>query len=659
MAGEFVDAPAPAAPPAAGGGEFVDAPGPNSNPISAVTNWAKNNIARPVGGAIQYGHAHPVTALMNVLGAPQRGLQAAETGGDVGKAIMTPSEGSKLTKAFKTKIGLQGLEDGPLAGGDLGHKMARSALNTGLDVVNDPLTFAPVGKIVRLGGKLVPGAAKGVQAATDAFKESKLGKALDPEADFEGLTDKGKATFQAIQNGTKQALKAIQEKEESVVRKYADAIRSGQMPAEVATLFRDVKNVPGAARGMRPQDVVSALARDRKPLLKEAQNRMLRNAGLLRSTKLSKAELAAIKDPKTRALKIAQRNLKPNPSAGLFQDYSRAEETQKALGKVVNPGPQGRPNFAIDLARKATRLGNKAFLANPVPHTLNLTSLAYNKYGAPTAIKGLVNAARIATGTTGKGKLAQNIGELQKTGAKSEYSNIFDEMGLTGSTHLPGSRAAAKIANKALIPAQRFSNFAQHKILNSTETGLRAAALDAEKAGGKQGVEAARNIHKTFGTGPKSAAIRDIGDLGTPFAEFHLSTAPASGLSALANHPGRVTNAMKAQRDMNSEVNPGGPEYRSSVPGLSVARVLADPLSYFSNLGPISALQSPYGVPSQLKKGASGVANVAGDVATQFVPGAQQMLAIKQLIEQKHGKMGEQAMSDLIASLIGGYYAKK
>ena len=51
-----------------------------------------DKAAKPIGSAIDYGHKHPLEAVMNVLGAPQRGLQAAELGrlGNVGKAIMTP-----------------------------------------------------------------------------------------------------------------------------------------------------------------------------------------------------------------------------------------------------------------------------------------------------------------------------------------------------------------------------------------------------------------------------------------------------------------------------------------------------------------------------------------------------------------------------------------
>lgn len=600
-----------------------------------------DKIAKPVGNALQYGQQHPFDAAMNVLGAPQRGLQALETGGNVGHSIMTPSTGPALQKAVKSKIGLTGLEAGPLAGNDLGHKLMRGAADTALDVVNDPLTFAPIGKAAKFVGKILPGAAKAVEGGVDALKGTKVGKALDPESDLKGLTDKGKATFEAIQNRAVSNVKSMADKEEAVIRQYADEIRKGNMPPQVAALFRKSSNVPVIKPGTRPQDVVSALARDRSSVKFAQQNSELRNAGLINGAK--SAPKITLKNP-----------------GDLFTDPAQMDAVKKALGKVANPHGSSKADPLLNLARQATRLGNKAFLANPIPHTGNLANLTYNKYGLPTTLAGLGNAARVATGTVGNGKLAQDIAELDKLGAKSQYRNIFDELGLTRIAGIPGTGALAGLANKAIIPAEKLSNLAQHKILNSTETGLRAAALNAEKKGGAQGVEAARNIHSTFGTGPQSALIKSISEKGTPFAGFHLATAPASGIKTLATNPGRVANVLKANRDFNNDVNPGSSaKYRSSVPSMSTARALAAPLSYFSNLGPLSELNSPYGAVQQLQKGPKGVANFLGDTAGRFVPGSQELSALKDLIEKKKGPAGETAISDLISSLVGGYMAKK
>jgi hypothetical protein len=636
----------------------------------ADTNIGKmvGKVIKPVGNAIVYGTKHPFDAAMNVLGAPQRGLQSLETNdstnegqrlGTAWGAMTHPQQGPALTNKVKAQTGLSKLEAGPLAGSDLPHKLARGVADTGLDVVNDPLSFLPVGKIAKVAGKVIPGLAHGAEAVGDALKGTKVGKALDPEASLEGLTPKGKATFEAIQNRAVSNVKGMADKEEAVIRQYADEIRKGNMPPQVAALFRKASNVPAIKPGTRPQDVVSALARDRSSVKFAQQNSELRNAGLIRGTPLSKKAMAAITDPNELAQRMAQRNIKPNAGSGLFAPGADVDAVRKALGVVANPHGSSKNDPLLNLARQATRLGNKAFLANPIPHTGNLANLAYNKYGLPTTLAGLGNAARIATGTVGKGKLASDIGELGNLGAKSEYRNIFDELGLTKILGIPGTQPLASLANKAIIPAEKLSNLAQHKILNSTETGLRAAALNAEKKGGAQGVEAARNIHNTFGTGPQSALIKSISEKGTPFAGFHLATAPASGIKTLATNPGRVANVLKANRDFNNDVNPGSSaKYRSSVPSMSTARALAAPLSYFSNLGPLSELNSPYGAVQQLQKGPKGVANFLGETAGRFVPGSQELGALKDLIEKKKGPAGEAAISDLIASLVGGYMQK-
>jgi len=632
--------------PAAGGGYDDLIPKNVGGAVKhADTNIGKmvGNVLKPVGNALQYGQKHPFDAAMNVLGAPQRGLQSLETNdstnegqrlGTAWQAMTHPQQGPALAKKSKDQIGLSKLEAGPLAGSDLPHKLMRGAADTALDVVNDPLSIVPVGKVAKIAGKGIPGLARGAEAVGDALKSTKAGKALDPEASLAGLTPKGKATFEAIQNRAVSNVKGIADKEEAVIRQHADEIRKGNMPPQVAALFRKSSNVPVLKPGTRPQDVVSALARDRSSLKFAQQNSELRNAGLISGAK--SAPKITLKNP-----------------GELF------DAVKKALGKVANPHGSSKNDPLLNLARQATRLGNKAFLANPIPHTGNLANLAYNKYGLPTTLAGLGNAARIATGTVGKGKLASDIGELGQLGAKSEYRNIFDELGLTRIAGIPGTGALAGLANKAIIPAEKLSNLAQHKILNSTETGLRAAALNAEKKGGAQGVEAARNIHDTFGTGPQSALIKSIAEKGTPFAQFHLATAPGSGVKTLATNPGRVTNVLKANRDFNNDVNPGSSaKYRSSVPSMSTARALTAPLSYFSNLGPLSELNSPYGAVQQLQKGPKGVTNFLGETAGRFVPGSQELAALKDLIEKKKGPAGESAISDLISSLVGGYMQK-
>lgn len=634
MAGSPSPQPAGQPPPAAPHNTFLD--------LKKTTSSAGQAVDRSLGGALKYGHDHPFEAFMGVLGAPQRGLQALETGADVGHAFMHPEDSAKLTAGVKGKIGLSGLESGALAGNDLGHKFARGVLDTGLDIVNDPLTFLPVGKIARLAGKAVPGLAKGAEALGDAAKGSGVGKLLDPEAPLAGLTTHGRAQFQSIMNLAKERSSALKRTEDKVVVKHADAIRNGELPDEVRGLFRDKANIPEAKKGLRPQEIVEALNADRAPLAPAMAEAALKKAGFFESPGGYRA-----------------RQSFPGDKSKLFDvSPDKIADVQESLKGVIHPAaPSDNP--IIKFGQAATRLGNKAFLANPVPHTGNLANLAYNKYGLPTLAKGVGNAFRVATGTVGdKGHLAENIAELGEHGTNSQYHNIFDELGLTKIAGISGTEGAAKVANKALIPMARAANFAQNKILNPFETGLRSAALDAEKKGGTQGVEAARNIHQAFGTDPANKLSKAAYDVGAPFAKFHVQTSVGSGIRTLLENPARITNLVKAKLDMNKQVNPGNsPQFSTSIPGLNIARAATDPEHYFpSLLGPLYTLANGYSTLSMIQKGK--VSEALTQALGRYIPESEAGEVLWNLVTNEPGKAGEAATSDLLPTLTGGYYQK-
>jgi hypothetical protein len=349
-------------------------------------------------------------------------------------------------------------------------------------------------------------------------------------------------------------------------------------------------------------------------------------------------------------------------------------DTQDRLRKAVER-PFAERNVAQQIAHAVMHRGNQAFLANPVPHTFNLANLAYLKYGAPTTIAGLGNAARVATGTVGKGKLAADIGELGDLGAHSQYTNIFDELGLTGlknapetgrtapiarafnATVAPATRAAAKVVNKPLILGQRASNALQHKILNSTETGLRAAGLNAERKGGATGAQAAQNIHKAFGTDAPNAVTQAGRAAAAPFFQFHAQTAPGAVLGALARNPSRISNPMKIQDDLNAK---HGPQYHSTTPGLNAGRMIADPFGYFSsNLG-LGSLESPFGLLSALKSGnAKKITQALGESGARYVTGSPEIQAAIEIALKKKGQAGESGLQDLQSALGGGYWSKR
>ncbi len=632
-------------------------PAPSAGPapsLRGIERGAQRGL-KNAGKTIAAAHQNPFDTFLGVLGTPQRALEALETGGDIGHAVTHPRDQRRLSRAVKEKIGLQGLEDNQLAGNDLLHKLARGTLDFGLDVANDPLTFAPVGKGLELAGKgikAVPGAVNlAERVARSPFGtavEEGASRLFNPEYYLRGLTPEAKAQFEMATNRSMEAVRKQQEAENAIVRKHAAAIRRGELPTEVRNLFTApahgtiehtlAEHFPeGIKPGTRPQEVQAALFRNRAPAFRrqvmselDADTPEFGSLGIFKTPDYHRAA-------GSRAFTVPPEEI---------------EEVQKRL-KTVLQKPFAPANPLLQAAKFLTHRGNQAFLANPVPHTLNLANLAYNRYGVPTVVKGLANAARVATGTAG-GKLGKKVSELEDLGAKSQYGNLFDELGLTRIAGIPGTEGVAKALNAfAIVPAERLANYAQHKILNSTETGLRAAALDAERAAGNTGAAAAKNIHSAFGTDAPNNISRGASALGTPFARFHLQTAPGSGLRTLATHPARVVNPIKAQRDYNNQVNPHGPKYQTSIPAMATARAVVDPAGYWlGNFGPIAGIE---GVRSTITKG--GLDKIAGDTAARFIPGTPEYQALMYLISKKASdrKKGVQAIGPAI---VGGYYKK-
>ncbi len=654
------------------------AAGPAPSPLRGLQR-AGQSAGKVAGKALVAGHKDPFGSFLNVVTGPQRGLQSLEMSASQGHIntpeawrqavsdVMHPARGKALTQGTKQLSGLADLEAGPLAGDDLPHKLERGGLDYLQDAFNDPVAALPVGKLGELAGKgikAIPGAARlGEAIATGP------GRIFNADHYLRGLTPQAKAAFELATNRSMEAVRQRQIAEDAIVARNAAAIRAGKMPDEVARLFQldptgKTKQITGPGDawkqyfldketgkvkfgpGTRPQDVTAALYRHRAPMFQHGVEQQI--GGVLKNHPGNFTS-----DTSTFAVK---------PGMSDVDRQAAIAATQARLKKVVEhkPDPADDRSLFKKGAEFLTRRGNQAFLSNPVPHTLNLSNLAYNRYGLLPTIQGLGNAARVATGKTG-GKLGQDIGELEGMGAKSQYGNLYDEMGLTRLLGIPGTEGAARLANKAIIPAERFANAAQHKILNSTETGLRAAALNAEKRAGNTGAQAAKNIHAAFGTDAPNAIVSSAQhNLAAPFAKFHLQTAPGSGLRTLAAHPSRVINPVKAQRDINAQVNPHGPQWDFSLPAMSTAKLLTDPEGYvLGHLGPLTTLQSPYGLMTNLQKGK--VLKILGDTGAQYTPGSQQLgptLDALKALRSKKPADRKKALQEIGPAIFGGYNKK-
>jgi hypothetical protein len=633
--------------------------GAKTDPFASALGKPPGN---PVEGFVKYAHQHPFEAFTNAISAPDRALQAVETGKNPASAFMDPNQGPALEKAVKDKIGLSALEAGPLAGSDLPHKVMRGTADFTLDAVNSPWNLVPVGKIaegIGKGVKAIPGAVK----AGEKLADSKLGETVsnwfNPDHYIRGLNDEEKARYEMATNRAMQSVRARRAAEDAIVAKHADSIRAGQMPSDVARLFQLDPKGSGAysgpvdawkeafidkktgkstfGPGTKPQDVTAALFRHRAP---QFQNQAKAQLGhLFRNP-------ADYNSPK----------IPFNVPAGITMNEKqhRIAAIQAELLRNLERKPEVDPSVVQGLMHKIVHRGNQAFLSNVVPHPLNLTSLAYNRYGPVTAAKGLVNAARVAAGKTG-GKLGQNIGELSRTGSHFQYAPLYDEMGITRVAGIPGTEGAAKAINKVTIPMERAQNYLQEKGLNSVETGLRSAALDTLRKKGITGAQAARDLNAGFGSNAPTGFTRGLQKLPVPFAQFHAQTAPGSGLRALAKSPNRIRVADVAQRDENQQVNPGGPEYRSTTPTFSVARAVVDPEDYFTDFGPLGTIKSA--ISEAVRKKDVGGTLTRGTL--NYVPGSQQAATAAQLAQHKKGPKGEDPLGDLISAIVGGYYVKK
>lgn len=611
-------------------------------PHVPIGKLAEQYLGKPldkyVGKPLKWSAQHPFQAFMAAGGVGMRPLQAAELGQNPLQAMLHPGMEDQLEAGLRQPftpkpqdalnplalmrgVGAQigALEQGPLAGSDLPHKAARGTLDTAYDVVNDPVTYIPGGAIVK-GGKLL-GLGKPAVKMAEMLEKGPLGKVFHAEHPIAGYTDHGRALILSAMNLAKEKSQQVVEAAEKLIRDDADAIRKG-----TSTLPEQL-GVPGERN---PMKVIEAAREYQKGKTTKWVEQNLRASGLLPSKSKKAPQLAPeliYKDPTNeQAIKAAQ----------------------KGLAEFIKPDAQSQRTL-FKLARGATHLGNQAFLAVPVPHAFNLADLSRMRYGLPTMAKGIANAIKVGTGNIDPA-LAEKIKTLEETGAKSQYGKLFTEVGFGG--------PLGKAVNTVAIPFQRASNWAQHAVLNNMETGLRAAALDAEAKMGRTGVDAARSIHATFGTNPANDLVKGASEIGEPFAKFHFQTVVGSTLRTLVDNPKRITNMVKAQIDMNRQVNPGNTQFTPTTPSFSGVRAMMSPLSYAGGLtGPLGALYSGYGALTQAEQAKVGKA--LGTALGRFIPASQVTTVLYRILTGQKGDAGEDPTADLLPILTGGYYSKK
>lgn len=623
----------------------VQTPPPGFGPIMQAPRKASRAIDFSLGREVKFASAHPFTAMMNVLGTGQRGVEAAETGQDVWRAITHPQEAEELHQAVRAPMtsadygrglltplraigaGVGALERGPLAGSATWQKLGRGAADLPYDVVNDPLSLIPVGDAAKatewlgrglkaMNPDMVASAGKALESVGNWLNTSVVGKWLDPEYFIRGLSPAEQNAVIAATRGNTVSRDAALERGWNQIKANHAAIRGGEIPDEVRALFKD------------PEKYLDPIAKSKNPFL-------VRRA------------FADDLDVQQRA--DALQNVKLFAQGHDIDPTGMEEAVRNMMGHDLSK------NAILQIGRYLTERGNQAFLAIPFAHGGNLTALSYLRYGIANTLKGLGYAAQIATGKMSK-NVADGLSLLNQYGRGSRWNAVFSEMPPQTIFGIPGTGGLAQTVGRATVPMERFSNALQRNFLNPLDEGLRIAGLEAERHAGNDLDTAMRNLDSAFGTDPQTGLVRGATEIGEGFAKFHLQTSPNAGLRALANRPDRVAAMMKTQQDFNRQLNPYGPQYRGTVPGLAVARQVMDPLGYYSSVtGPLGELMSPSSPMSAFRQGK--VAEALTQVFGRYVPANQVGPILSELAQG--GPKQQEAVKDFLTLFTGGYYKPK
>ncbi len=625
---------------------------PAAAPPAPPLNLGK--MAIKAGGAAIGGALNLGKGALEALGAPERAVAGSRSyidahpgdyGGAIGNAgkwFMDPKKQEETSKVVRAALSP---EQGGFIPTDatinahltgLPATLARGAAQAGAEVLADPTSAIPAGAIGKA-ARLVPGAVRAGEA---------LGKFTSPllsaEHHLGGLTEHGQNVVEQIRNVVKRSAAGAKRLEDHAIATARNEIKAGQIPQAVRDAF--AKYGAAVPTTLTPSKLIEELDKARAAHTSALTHAGLRDAGLLKDPNMTGGATGAL----LRSIRGTDK---------YFKDSANPDAVEKALeGVAKHIAPEVRPdNFLAKAIDKTNHQLKSMFLSVPIPHVANLTNLAYNKYGLATTLRGLMYAAREATGHRGE-QLNHLVGELQKIGADNQYEKLFSEVNPVG------------IGPVSVRNLQRFANKAQDTILNPVERGLRAAGLEKEMKSGKVGADAARGLHKAFGSDAENGLTKFLNHMPlSQFPRFHTQTALGSTLRTLADKPGRVTGF--------EHVFGGGPDrdkqhgYRLSTPTMAGLNFLDSPLAYAlspSTLGQVAGVASPYSVTGSMlrglqlqrhgKSGRKQYERAAQALANTFIPAP--LGAANEMLMGTKGEAGETGAQDLFSALGGGYYAK-
>lgn len=281
-------------------------------------------------------------------------------------------------------------------------------------------------------------------------------------------------------------------------------------------------------------------------------------------------------------------NLSTEDTSGYHQAFDKFEKTTagQALGRVSS-------------------LGKKSIMWNPAPHGLkNVGTLAYLAGGLPAVMHGMAGMI--------KGVPAATLSRLEKMGAAPLY------------THTP--HAAAGGIKGALNTADT----AISQVMERMEQGWRAGLLNvmdkklgASAPGSPEEMLKGAMISKHIGDyRNQSAFVHLFKTLGGPFVAFRLGIVPGQVGKAVVNHPGRVTNVIRTQQDLNSSRSKKGQRANTIVNGGPVedfAKMVLTPKKFIAS-------PSTSGIVGTMLGGGNNHDGIVGhilDLAESYLPGTQ------------------------------------
>ncbi len=649
-------------------GPAVVAPIAAAKPKRSLIDAAEGGALSAAAGGVK-NVLHAGEGVLNTLRAPQRGLagvgQYVEDHPELenGGVLLHPGgalrEGAKWALDPKRNDAADKYDRRRLSTADGGFvptdaqinahlkgapaTAARWAAQTGSSVLMDPTTIVPAGAILK-GAKMIPGATR----AVEALSKSKLGQGasslFNAEHHLGGLTEHGQNVVEGVRNVAKQAAERAKRGDDLVISAARKDLKAGNIPQPVADLVRKY-GLPELKGPQTPSKLMHELEEARHAETTQKISENLRKLDLLEGGPQAQTHLFAEHAPE-------------HAAADLFKDPAKAAEARAGVAEHIKPGAAPDNPIAKVIAKTNNQLKGM-FLAVPLPHVGNLLNLSYNKYGMATTLRGLQYAAQESTGLR-RAHFTRLVDELQKAGADNQYGKIFSEVNDVG--------------GGSVRQVQRFANAAQDKILNPVERGLRASMMEREIAGGKQGVDAARNVHKALGTDAETGLTKTLDKMPlSQFPRFHTQTAIGSGLRTAVDKPGRLTGFEHAFGGPDQKKD-GQAHYHLSTPTASSEKMLDNPLSYFlgsSTLGGLAGVDTPFSTAGLLKKayseqakGKRGTSERDYKKAVQAIGGKVLPVsgtgsALAEIARKKRGEMHESGLQDLFSSLAGGYWSKQ